>query len=80
MNAMNPNSSEVHVVVPDGPADKAGLKAGDELVSVEGDAIAGPTQLFTAAGGKKPGDKLGLVIKRDGEELELQIVVGEKVD
>src|SRR5690606_5484961 len=47
----------VAAVTPDGPADRAGLKIGDLLVGVNGEAVANGTEATRAVGLAKPGDQ-----------------------
>ncbi|MFE2640776.1 trypsin-like peptidase domain-containing protein [Streptomyces scopuliridis] len=65
-------------VVANGPAAKAGLKAGDVITKFNGTPIdSGPTligQIWT----HKPGDKVTLTYKRDGKESTTQVTLGER--
>ncbi|WP_158639101.1 Do family serine endopeptidase [Elioraea rosea] len=61
----------------EGPAAKAGLKAGDVVTSVDGAAIATPRDLATAVGAAKPGAAMTLAIRREGEVKELRVTLGE---
>jgi serine protease Do len=54
----------INNVRPDSPAAKAGLKAGDVIVEVEGKSVASNLELIRALGEKKEGD-VGLMIVRD---------------
>ncbi|PSC04506.1 serine peptidase [Alsobacter soli] len=51
-----------------GPASDAGIKAGDVIVSVDGDKVAGPKELSRRIGSMKPGDKAEITYIRDGRE------------
>jgi serine protease Do len=51
-----------------GPAAKAGVKAGDVIVAVDGEAVKDPRDLARKIGALKPGAKVGLTIWRDGRE------------
>lgn len=62
---------KVTQVVPDSPADKAGVNEGDEIASIDGTAVASPEELAAAIAKKKPGDTAKLVLNRDGERIEL---------
>jgi len=60
-------------VMPGGSAEKAGLKTGDRLLTIDGrwtDTIA---DTYRAAGYAKPGTAAPIVIKRDGKELKLSV-------
>ena len=57
------------------PAEKAGIKGGDVIVKL-GDAKIGNLEDFDAALRKyKAGDKVPLVVKRDGEEVKLEVIL-----
>ena len=61
----------------DGPAAKAGLKAGDVVTGFNGTAITTPRDLATAVGAAKPGQAMALAIHREGKAEELRVTLGE---
>jgi S1-C subfamily serine protease len=65
-------------VMPDSPAEKAGLKAGDTIVSVNKVAPKDRDDLVKTVGQHKPGDKLTVVIKRDGKEQTFVVTLAER--
>ena len=60
------------------PADKAGVKAGDIILSVEGKEIADSSALLHAIADKAPGSKIKIIVWREGKSLELTLVLGER--
>lgn len=62
----------VYAVTPGGPADVAGLRAGDVLLSVDGLSITSGAG-GRALGAVRPGQRLALVVRRGREELTLGI-------
>src|SRR3546814_20276608 len=58
-------------VVPDTPAEEAGLQPGEVAVSVNGEPVETRSQLRLAVGLMEPGDKRKLGIIRDGEKTEI---------
>ncbi|MCW2747687.1 MAG: putative serine protease PepD [Nocardioidaceae bacterium] len=54
-------------VVPGGPADKAGLKVGDVILSVAGRAATTPEALFEAVLPRQVGDEVTVQIGRNGD-------------
>ncbi|WP_328582838.1 S1C family serine protease [Streptomyces sp. NBC_00370] len=65
-------------VTPDGPAAKAGLKAGDVITKFNDTAIdSGPT-LIGEIWTHKPGDKVNITYKRDGKQSTVQLTLGER--
>jgi len=51
------------------PAEKAGLKAGDVIVKFAGKTVTGLHDLSYVLREKKPGDKVEVVVLRDGKEI-----------
>jgi serine protease Do len=58
-------------VFPGMPADKAGIKKGDVVVSVDGRGVSTFEELSRIVSHKEPGDKLRLKIERSGETLDV---------
>jgi S1-C subfamily serine protease len=80
-------------VVPDGPADKAGLRGsdqqirfqgqqvdvgGDVITSIDGDDIVKETDLPELISRHDPGDTVDVGIIRDGKEQTVQVTLGER--
>lgn len=64
-------------VLPDSPAEKAGLKVGDTLMSVDGKSF--DDWLFLVDYAKtKPNSRLSLKVDRHGQMLELVVVTGKQ--
>jgi predicted esterase len=63
-------------VVPRGPAARAGLRRGDQLVKVNAAATASPADVRAALNSHKPGDMLTLEVRRAGEKLKLPVEIG----
>lgn len=61
----------VKEVLPGSAADRAGLKPGDRLLTVDDRWTDSVLDLFTAAGFIKPGREVKVVIKRDKKDLTL---------
>ncbi len=60
-----------------GPAEKAGVEAGDIIVKVDGKAVEKSGDLPRLIGNTKPGSKIALQIFRRGSTRELTATVGE---
>ena len=74
------NAYGVYVVdvVQGGPADKAGLKAGDRIVSVDGSEVAQKDDLGTIIQNHSAGDTLSITVARDGQMQTVSLTLGEK--
>ena len=74
------NAYGVYVVdvVKGGPAEKAGLQAGDRIVSIDGTEIASRDDLGTLMQKHAAGDTLSISIARDGQMQTVNVTLGEK--
>ena len=74
------NAYGVYVVevVKGGPAEKAGLQAGDRIVSVDSTEIASKDDLGTLMQKHAAGDTLSITIARDGQMQTVNVTLGEK--
>ena len=70
----------VTAVKPGGPAEKAGVQAGDEVVAANDIPIAGTPggKLKDVLENAKPGDHLKLRVHRGSAERVFDVVVGER--
>jgi S1-C subfamily serine protease len=64
-------------VVPGGGAEAAGVRAGDSIVSINGQAAASDEVLRAVVGASSPGDTVELEIWRNGERMTLTVRLGE---
>jgi thiol-disulfide isomerase/thioredoxin len=56
----------VRAVVPGSPAEHAGLQKDDIIISVQGEAVNRPTELISAVGGHRPGERVAIGYLRGG--------------
>jgi Do/DeqQ family serine protease len=68
----------VNGVLKNGPADKAGAKPGDVLLAINGKPVSDPQGVLNLVAVLEPGSPAKLKVKRKGEELELDIVIGRR--
>jgi len=64
---------DVKAVLPGGPADKAGVKRGDRLLTLDGRWTDNLPDLYEAAGFVKPGAETVVKVKRGDKEIELKV-------
>ena len=68
-------------VYSDAPADQAGLKPGDQIVSVAGDAVSSLAGFFRKVWALGPaGSAVPLVIQREGETLQARVTSSNRED
>ncbi|KVP88758.1 2-alkenal reductase [Burkholderia ubonensis] len=65
-------------VLQGGPADKAGIKPGDILVSVNGEEITDTTKLLNVVAQIKPGATAKVHVVRKGKELDVNVLIGKR--
>ena len=63
-----------------GPADKAGIEAGDVILKFDGKTISNSNDLPRMVGATRPGTKVSIQIWRKGANKELSLIVGEILD
>lgn len=73
-----PRGALIGSVMPNEPADKAGIKAGDIILSVDGKDVPDSSALLHTVAGKEPGSKVTLSVWRDGKTLNLSLTLGER--
>ncbi len=70
----------VNAVERGGPADKAGVEAGDVILKFDGKPVTSSSDLPRIVGASKPGTKIAMQVWRKGATRELTVVVGETPD
>ena len=71
------NGVFVQTVVPGGPSDKAGMQAGDIILSVNGKTVVTGDDLIDTVTATPIGNAVNLTILRDGKHENLRVVVGD---
>lgn len=72
-----PQGAYVIEVVQGSPAEEAGILADDIIVEIDGQKLDSSKSLSDIVSSKKPGEKVKLLIWRDGEEKEFTATLGE---
>ncbi|MCL4107992.1 UNVERIFIED_CONTAM: hypothetical protein GTU68_017020 [Idotea baltica] len=67
-----PHATLINSVLADKPAEKAGLMANDEVVSVDGNPVVS-TKYFSEYINANPGKSIDIIVKRDGIEKSLSM-------
>jgi len=62
-------------VVPDSPAEQAGLREGDVVTAIDGEPVDGASALRNEVGLLRPGRTIRLTVLRDGEEMTVEAVI-----
>jgi S1-C subfamily serine protease len=91
---LEPGGAAVQCVVPGSPAAEAGVRAGDREIVVDGIAFRAGGDVVVAVDGKpvetsddigrivasslEPGDRASLTVRRDGDAVEVPVVLGER--
>lgn len=65
-------------VLPNEPAEKAGIKDGDVILAVDGKSIEDSGALLRAIADKAPGSRADLTIYRDGKTMTITVTLGER--
>ena len=65
-------------IIPNGPADLAGLLPGDLIVKVDADPVTTQLDVMIALGRKQPQDQVTVIIKRDGELMRAEVTLAAR--
>lgn len=75
-----PEGAYIQGVISNSPADKAGVRAGDVIIRLDGQRVNEDTQISTIISRKKIGDTIAIIIFRDGDEQEVRAVLEEAIE
>lgn len=67
----------IQEVINDGPAEKAGVEAGDIIVEVSGRKVHNTTELSSLIGASEPGATVELKVLRDGNDITIDVMLEE---
>ncbi|MCL2285065.1 MAG: trypsin-like peptidase domain-containing protein [Firmicutes bacterium] len=66
----------IRSVIPDSPAEAAGLMVNDIIVYFNGTRTYGREEFFNELQANRPGDEVDIIVFRDGERVELKLTLG----
>jgi serine protease Do len=69
---------KISQVTAGGPAQKAGLKVGDQIIAVNGQEVNDPDEFVAIAQRHKPGEVIALKIERDEKEQVIKVTLGKR--
>ena len=60
------------------PASEAGVKSGDIVVAVDSATVDGSAGLIAAVRDREPGDRVSVVILRDGQRRTIEVTLTDR--
>ncbi len=66
----------VQRIWPRGPAEKAGLRVGDQVVAADGVPVRSVYQVISQVLRRQPGDRITLTVRRQGKQKQVAITLG----
>lgn len=72
------NGVLVQQIQPGQPADKAGIKPGDIIVSIDGRPVKDGDDLVSEIASRKPGSTIRLGFMRDGKPVDASVTIGDR--
>lgn len=65
-------------VMQGGPADKAGLRRGDQIIEVAGQSVVSANQVIRQIGALAPKARTEIIVRRDGKVRKIDVTMGER--
>jgi serine protease Do len=72
------NGVLVQTVTPGGPADKAGIKPRDIIISIDGRSIKDGNDLVAEIASRRPGSSVRIEYARDGNKATTNVTIGDR--
>ncbi|CAM5269616.1 protease [Streptomyces spiroverticillatus] len=67
-------------VTPGGPGAQAGIKPGDIITKIDGQRVHSGEELIVKIRSRRPGERMGLTLERDGKAQDVTLVLGSAGD
>jgi putative serine protease PepD len=77
-NGADREAATLTSIVNGSPADKAGLKSGDAVIAVDGEAVNSATSLVGQLRERAPGTSVTLTVVRDGNTRDVKVTLGTR--
>jgi S1-C subfamily serine protease len=74
----SPGGVRLSGVRSDGPADRAGIRAGDIIIQIAQFEVADLYAMTAALQALKPGDTVTIKIRRDDQVIEVEATLGQR--
>ncbi len=68
----------INSVSKDSPAEKAGIRAGDVVLKIDGQEVVAAADLPFIVGRKKPDSSIEMMVLRDGDNKKLRVTIGSR--
>jgi putative serine protease PepD len=68
-----PQGAAIQAVLPGGPAEHEGLRAGDVIVGIDGRPVDEPEDVSDAVSAHRPGDEIEVEVMRDGKRRTIRV-------
>jgi putative serine protease PepD len=72
------SGAEIAQTTAGGPAERAGLQAGDVVTKVGDTSISSPDDVVQAISSDQPGDKVDVTVERNGSEHKVSVTLGQR--
>jgi WD40 repeat protein len=76
--ATEAKACEIAAINLDSPAEKAGLKAGDVVLKLDGQKVSDSDDFISQVARKKPGETVKLEVRRDKEVMTIKVTLGKR--
>ena len=70
--------AQVQSVVSDGPAERAGIRVGDVITRIDGQAVSEPSDVTEALSDDRPGKVVPVEVQRDGTSVTVRATLGTR--